>query len=152
MPVLLFQSCNPWILVALWRSLWEAFMLSTQSYHLMTEHSLCLENQIKKQKERALILQVNAAATCACCMWELRSVMSRPLNDALMSPCPELLFTGCPLPICQSELVSTVSAHGNERHLSLWYLMRDWGKRGTMQHMNIWWWLSHQSCTLQSSI
>lgn len=85
-------------------------------------------NLKKNQKERALILQVNAAAACARCMWELRSVMSHPLNDALMSPCPELLFTGCPLPICQSELVSTVIAHGNERHLSLWYLMRDWGE------------------------
>lgn len=58
---------------------------------------------------------------------ELPSLMSWPLRDILMSPWPVRLFTGCPLPICQSELVSnlTAHAHGDERHSSLWYLERE---------------------------
>lgn len=57
--------------------------------------------------------------------WELLSIMSWPVKDVLMSPWPAWLFTGCPLPICQSELASHLTARGNERHLCLQYLKRE---------------------------
>lgn len=57
--------------------------------------------------------------------WELLSIMSWPVKDVLMSPWPAWLFTGCPLPICQSELASHRTARGNERHLCLQRLKRE---------------------------
>lgn len=54
-----------------------------------------------------------AASACA---RELPFLMSRPVKDFSMSPWPVWLFTGCPLPSCQPELGSSLTAHGDERH------------------------------------
>lgn len=57
---------------------------------------------------------------CCLCMWERApNINELASKDTLMSPWPVWLFTGCPLPICQSELASTLTAHGDERPLSL---------------------------------